>query len=232
MMANAMSSSTAKLIALEGIDGSGKGTQSRLLVERLRATGKRIELISFPRYDATTFGQAIGDFLNGRFGSLEQVHPFLASVLYAADRYESRDIIDAACSEADVVVFDRFVASNLAHQGSRLPVDERAEFVKRVQTIEHGVFGLPQTDLTILFHIPADEARKLVAKKDARSYTEREADIQEEDTDYLGGVSDVYQSLADAGDSWRRIDCLNKDGLRSVESISDEVWQHAEKLVL
>jgi dTMP kinase len=67
----------ARLIAIEGIDGSGKGTQSRILVERIRQTGRKVELISFPRYEETFFGRLIGSFLNGEFGSLDQVHPVL-----------------------------------------------------------------------------------------------------------------------------------------------------------
>lgn len=221
----------ASLVALEGIDGTGKGTQAQLLVERIRATGLRAELLSFPRYEATRFGQAIGDFLNGRFGTLDQVHPFLAAVLYAGDRFESRGLLDKACTEADIVVFDRFVASNLAHQGSRLPLDQREEFVQRMQAIEHEVFGLPKTDLTILLELPADEAQKLVAKKEARTYTEREADIQEADTSYLNGVSAVYQSLAETDAHWRIVKCLRDGDLRTIESISDEVWQHVRPLL-
>jgi dTMP kinase len=221
----------AILVALEGIDGTGKGTQAQRLVERIRSTGLRVELLSFPRYEATRFGQAIGDFLNGRFGTLDQVHPFLAAVLYAGDRFESRGLLDKACAEADIVVFDRFVASNLAHQGSRLPLDQREDFVQRMQAIEHEVFGLPKTDLTILLELPADEAQKLVAKKEARTYTEREADIQEADTSYLNGVSAVYQSLAEADADWRIVKCLRDGDLRTIESISDEVWQHVRPLL-
>jgi dTMP kinase len=221
----------ASLVALEGIDGTGKGTQAQRLVERIRSTGLRVELLSFPRYEATRFGQAIGDFLNGRFGTLDQVHPFLAAVLYAGDRFESRGLLDKACAEADIVVFDRFVASNLAHQGSRLPLDQREDFVQRMQAIEHEVFGLPKTDLTILLELPADEAQKLVAKKEARMYTEREADIQEADTSYLHGVSAVYQSLAEADADWRIVKCLRDGDLRTIESISDEVWQNVRPLL-
>ena len=221
----------AILVALEGFDGTGKGTQAQRLVDRIRSTGLRVELLSFPRYDATRFGRAVGDFLNGRFGTLEQVHPFLAAVLYAGDRFESRGLLDKARAEADVVVFDRFVASNLAHQGSRLPLDQREEFIPRMQAIEHEVFGLPRADLTILLDLPADEAQKLVAKKDARIYTERQADIHEEDATYLNGVSEVYQSLAKTDANWRIVECLRDGDLQTIESISDDVWQHVSPLL-
>src|SRR5436309_12852628 len=102
------------LIAIEGIDGSGKGTQARRLIERLAASGRRAALLSFPRYGETLFGRAIGEFLNGRFGTLDQVHPFLASLLYAGDRFESRRLLAELLATHDVVVLDRYVASHLA----------------------------------------------------------------------------------------------------------------------
>src|SRR3712207_3314277 len=107
------------LIAIEGIDGSGKGTQARLLRERCRAAGLSAALISFPRYAETRFGRAVGKFLNGRFGTLDQVSPFLAALLYAGDRFESRTLLRESLFANDVVVLNRYVASNVAHQGSK-----------------------------------------------------------------------------------------------------------------
>ena len=82
------------LIAIEGIDGAGKGTQAAQLISGLRERGLSANSLQFPRYSATTFGRSIGDYLNGRFGALDQVHPQLASVLYAGDRFESRGLLD------------------------------------------------------------------------------------------------------------------------------------------
>ena len=89
----------SELIAIEGIDGSGKGTQAAILVDRLRAAGRRCELLSFPRYRETKFGSKIGDFLNGRFGQLDQVSPFLVSLLFAGDRFESKRVLIRALAE-------------------------------------------------------------------------------------------------------------------------------------
>ncbi|MFM7836280.1 MAG: thymidylate kinase, partial [Planctomycetaceae bacterium] len=105
----------ARLIAIEGIDGAGKGTQASRLKESLAARGLRAAVLQFPRYSATSFGAAIGDFLNGRFGTLAEVHPQLAAVLYAGDRFESRGLLLELMEQHDVVVLDRFVGSNLAH---------------------------------------------------------------------------------------------------------------------
>ncbi len=103
----------------------GKGTQAGRLVSSLRDSGLNVDTLQFPRYSATTFGSAIGDFLNGRFGALHEVHPQLAAVLYAGDRFESRTLLLQMMEANDVVVLDRFVGSNLAHQSAKLEGDAR-----------------------------------------------------------------------------------------------------------
>ena len=163
----------ALLIAIEGIDGSGKGTQAGKLHQKCQEQGIRSSLIGFPRYDETLFGKSIGDFLNGRFGQLDEVNPFLASLLYAGDRFESRDHIFQMIESSQVVIFDRYIPSNIAHQGAKLSGDERAEFIQWIEQIEYEIYSMPRLDLTILLDLPADYAQKLVAEKQARSYTEK-----------------------------------------------------------
>ncbi len=213
------------LIALEGIDGSGKGTQALLLQERLVAAGCRSQLLSFPRYDETLFGKSIGDFLNGRFGALDEVNPFLVSLLYAGDRFESRDLLLKAIAENDVLVIDRFVASNVAHQGAKLDEDECEEFAEWIGKIEHEVFQLPRPDLVVLLDLPADQAQQLIARKQARGYTDKAADIQEADQLYLAKVRDVYLRLSSREPNWHRVDCYRDGNMRSIDDISAEIWR-------
>ncbi|MEZ6051485.1 MAG: dTMP kinase [Planctomycetaceae bacterium] len=213
----------ALLIALEGIDGSGKGTQSARLVEHLRQLGQKVELLSFPRYEHTRFGAAIGEFLNGKFGQLDEVHPQLASLLFAGDRFESKDVILDAAERNDVVVFDRYVASNIAHQAAKLAEPERSQLMQWIDSIEHEVYGLPRPDLTILLDLPATAAQLLIAEKAARSYTDRAADLQEADGSYLERVRQVYLSLAVETDHWQVVDCLSCDEVRSIEDIANQL---------
>ena len=105
-----------RLIAIEGIDGSGKGTQAQRLAQSLEAGGESVRLLSFPRYEQTAFGRRIGHFLNGRYGQLDQVDPLLVSLLYAGDRFESKGVLLDAIAGCDVVVLDRYVPSNIAHK--------------------------------------------------------------------------------------------------------------------
>jgi dTMP kinase len=219
----------ARLIAIEGIDGSGKGTQAKRLHERFVEAGRRAALISFPRYDATLFGRGIGQFLNGRFGALDQVSPFLVSLLYAGDRLESREYLREALATNDVVVLDRYVPSNIAHQGAKLTGNEQREVIEWIKQIEYSLYELPHADLVLLLDLPAAEARKLIAKKSARSYTDREADLQEADTDYLEQVRQVYRAQAASDPSWQLIECFDGQHVRPVEEIGNEIWSLVSK---
>ena len=213
------------LIAIEGIDGSGKGTQAVRLCERLRSAGASVELLSFPRYEATRFGKAIGEFLNGRFGALEAVHPMLASLLYAGDRFESREVLQNAMTTCDVVVLDRYVASNIAHQGAKLAGAERAELREWVETIEYEIYGLPQPDLVLLLDLPATEAQHLIAKKSARNYTDKKADLHEADGSYLAAVRETYRELAVDQPAWHILPCIQEGTLRTIDDIGEEIFE-------
>lgn len=212
------------LIDIEGIDGTGKGTQSHKLVERLQHNGVSAQLISFPRYEATLFGHAVGDFLNGRFGSLEQVSPFLAALLFAGDRFESRNFLERARATYDVVVLDRYVVSNVAHQAAKGRGAERQELMNWILQVEHSVFGMPHADLILLLDLPVAQAQTLVASKIPRNYTLRQADIQEADPAYLESVREVYLELA-RDPHWRIVHCAEGSQTRAVDDIAEELWQ-------
>ncbi|HEY3968557.1 MAG TPA: thymidylate kinase [Planctomycetaceae bacterium] len=215
------------LIDLEGIDGSGKGTQARRLCDRFTQSGVSAALVSFPRYEATLFGRAVGDFLNGRFGSLNQVHPFLVSLLFAGDRFESKQYLLEAIARHEVVVLDRYVPSNVAHQASKLDGALRTELAARILDIEFDIFGLPRPDLVLLLDLPVSMAQQLIAKKSARQYTDRKADIQEADANYLGRVREVYHELAAAEPNWQVIACCDSERLRTVDEIHQLIWSVA-----
>lgn len=216
----------ATLIAIEGIDGAGKGTQARQLVERLNAMGVKATGLQFPRYSETTFGGAIGDFLNGRFGSLDQVHPQLAAVLYAGDRFESRQVLENAADQNDVVILDRFTGSNLAHQSAKLDGEERLELIKWIDHVEHVVFGLPRPSLNVLIDISSSWSRKLVSRKGERDYTDAEADIQESNLPYLERVRACYLTIADQRDDWQIVESLDeKRELRTIGEINHDILE-------
>jgi dTMP kinase len=196
-----------KLIALEGIDGSGKRTQLDLLAHALEARGISILRISFPRYDSS-FGKLAGRYLNGDFGPLEAVDPHLSALLYAGDRFEAKGEIESALATGKLVLADRYIGSNLAHQTERVPPDERDEFLAWLKHVEYGIYGLPVEDLIVYLRIPAPDAYRLIGLKAPRSYTSHQHDILEANVTHLEQTAGIYDRLATER-NWVRIDCTN-----------------------
>jgi dTMP kinase len=215
------------LIAIEGIDGAGKCTQSELLKVKAQKLGLSAEVLSFPRYGKTLFAKSIADYLNGEFGDLSSVPSQFAALLYAGDRFESLTLVKQLARANDLLIFDRYVASNLAYQAAKLSRDKRQDFISWLAQIEYEIFGLPKTDLTIYLDITPSLALELVYKKDPRSYTTKVADIHERSTIYLAKCREVYQTLADMnfGGRWFPIQSVGSDGsIRPISEIHDDIW--------
>ncbi|WP_437202835.1 dTMP kinase [Planctomicrobium sp. SH664] len=225
------SAELAPLIVFEGIDGAGKGTQSALFHSWLQAQQRNATLFSFPRYQETFFGARIGEFLNGDFGSLADLDPFLISLLYAGDRFESRSRLQAALQSSDVVICDRYIPSNCAHQSAKKSGAARTTLQQWIEHIEYGLYELPRPDLVFLFDIPVEHSQELIARKARRSYTDQQADLQEADTGYLAAVREVYLELAASRPNWKVIPIATAAGLRSVEEIQADVRAAAEPLL-
>jgi dTMP kinase len=221
-----------KFIALEGIDGSGKRTQLELLARALEVRGYRMMQVSFPRYESF-FGKLVGQFLNGDFGSGGQVDPHLSSLLYAGDRLEARPEMESALASGKIVLADRYVGSNLAHQSERVPAEKRDEFLAWLKQLEYGVYGLPVEDLVIYLRVPAVQAHRLVGLKAARGYTSLERDILEADMAHLEQTALTYERLA-MEPNWMRIDCTDavSGELYSPEEIHQAVIGTVESRVL
>ena len=201
-----------KLIALEGIDGSGKRTQLDLLARELDTRGLATFRISFPRYESFC-GELVGRYLNGEFGLLGAVDPHLSALLYAGDRLEAKPEIEAALSSGKIVIADRYIGSNMAHQSARVSPEKREEFFAWLKRLEYGLYALPVEDLVVYLRVPVAEAHRLVGQKSARAYTSLKRDIQEADIKHLEQTAIIYDRLATEA-NWVRIDCMNeKSGL-------------------
>ena len=219
------------LLAIEGIDGTGKGTQAARLAETAAERGRRVASFSFPLYGDNPFSRAVADYLNGEFGAADEVHPELAALLYAGDRFHARPRIVSALAENDLVVCDRYVASNQAHQGGKLTGEARRRLLDWLEEVEYGEFALPRPQLVILLDAPVALARSLVGQKPARGYTMLEADIHEADAVHSGATREVYLELAER-DGWRVVSTAGDDGAaRDVEDIAAEIWAAVEPLL-
>jgi len=211
------------LIAVEGIDGSGKQTQVRLLARALESRGYQVLSTGFPQYDSW-FGKMVGQFLNGDLGPLNSVDPHFAALLYAGDRFQCRQSIVTALENGGVVLADRYVASNLAHQTARAAAEKRAEFRAWIEHLEYNIYGLPKEDLVLYLRLPPREAQTLIAKKSARAYTDAAHDILESNIRHLQSAADMYDELARAS-NWKTIECFDaaKQVIRSEQEISSDV---------
>ena len=220
-----------RLIAIEGIDGSGKRTQLDLLANQLIAGGSPVYSTGFPQYDSW-FGKMVGQFLNGELGVLEAVDPHFTALLYAGDRFEAKPKIEAALNEGKIVLIDRYIGSNLAHQTARAAPEKRAEFRKWIEHLEYDIYDLPREDLILYLRVPPGEAQKLVAQKAERSYTTAKRDLQEASLRHLQDAADMYDQLARSA-PWVTIECFDvkRGTVRDVPEIGQEVLATVEPLL-
>jgi dTMP kinase len=216
-----------KIIALEGIDGSGKRTQLDLLAAALDARGLATFRIGFPRYQSF-YGKLVGRYLNGEFGTLEAVDPHLSALLYAGDRLEARPEIAAALSAGKMVLADRYIGSNMAHQTARVAPEKREEFLAWLRHLEYELYDLPAEDLVVYLRVPVEEAHRLVGLKAAREYTNLKRDIQEADIKHMRETAIIYDRLATEA-NWVRIDCVN--AASGLLNTPDEIHQSVVKAV-
>lgn len=184
------------LIVMEGIDGSGKATHSSALSHWLTDQGLRTSSFSFPGYGKTPFSDAILQYLHGDFGPIDRIPVKLISLLFACDRMSARDELLKAMEVVDVVICDRYVASNLAHQGAKAQKDDLESLIAWILEVEYQTFKMPRPDLTILIDTPVREARHRIASRANRPHTSVQEDYHEKDTPYLERCSAIYRQLA------------------------------------
>jgi dTMP kinase len=209
-----------KLIAIEGIDGSGKRTQVQLLSKALLAKGCGVYSTGFPQYDSW-FGSMVGKFLNGEMGPLESVDPHFTALLYAGDRFEAKPEIEQALNAGKIVLADRYIGSNLAHQVARAPAAKRLEFMKWIEHLEYTIYGLPRESLVLYLRVPPREAQALVTRKDAREYTDAKHDLLESSLHHLEDAAEMYEVLARRGGVWVTVECF--DATRGVMRLPEEI---------
>jgi len=212
-----------KLIAIEGADGVGKNTAARGVCEALNAAGRRAVVIGFPRYGETVAGVTIGRYLAGDMPVA--VSAEAAAVLYALDRRELRPQIAEACDTHDVVIFDRYIASNMAYQGARVEPSATRGLIDWILQLETGQFALPAPDRSFYLDTPWTLARELILQKAQRSYTDRSFDEYEADIALQQRVRANYETIvaADLLGPWRIVQTSDAGEMRSRDVIVDEI---------
>lgn len=213
-------------ITIEGTDGSGKGTQSQLLTERLEKLGYDVAKFDFPQYQEPS-SYFVREYLNGRFGTGDEIGPYTASLFFALDRYQAAFKIREALAQGKIVVANRFTGSNMAHQGTRFAnAEERRGYFIWLDNLEFQMLGIPRPDYNFVLRVPAEIAQGLVDKKGKRDYTALKRDILEADLDHLRKSVEIYDDLTNLfPKDFTRVDCVRSDKLLSVEEVHNLLWE-------
>jgi dTMP kinase len=214
----------AKFIVFEGIDGSGKGTQLELVSAALRAQGKKVGLLDFPRYgNPSAF--FVEKYLNGGYGTLEEVGPKLASMFYALDRFDAKKEAEQALAENDYVIANRYVSSNMIFQASKLEESEQGPFLDWLEDLEHGFFGIPRPDHVVLLDITVETSARLVAEKQKRDYIKggETKDIHEKATWFLTKTRETALRIAKKYAYWTVLECEKDGELLSREAVTEKI---------
>jgi len=223
-----------QFIGIEGTDGSGKSVQFRKLVARLRKAGKKVATLDFPQYkkESSFF---VREYLNGRYGGWKEVGPYRASLFYALDRFDISPQVRTWLEEGRIVVTNRYVASNMGHQGAKVRNrKERRKYFKWLHELEYGILGIPRPSTTIILHVPADVAHKLIGRKGAREYIKGvKRDIHEADIEHLKEAERTYLEMAKMfPKEFTVIECTKNGNMLSRQDIHEKIWKVISRKVI
>ena len=208
-----------KIITIEGTDGTGKKTQTKLLVKRASDENYPVYTLSFPDYDSK-WGQKIKKYLSepGKTGEAEIMQ---ASWLYALDRAEKKPLILQKIKEGHNIILDRYMESNFAHQGAKLEGEQRTFMVNWLKDLETKILDLPQSDIVIFLDLPVEHSIEAMRSR-------KELDIHEADKEHQKRAYETYKMLSEQ-DNWVTIPCLKQDMQRyTKEELSEILWKTVE----
>lgn len=216
------------LITIDGLDGSGKQTQTELLEKKLREKGYKVKLVSFPDYESPS-SALVKMYLGGEFShNPDAVNAYAASSFFAVDRFASfakdwKEDYD----NGTIIIANRYTTANAIHQLTKLEDDKREEFLEWLYDFEFKKLGIPSPDLTIFLEVPVEITLSLIEKR--HNDTGREIDIHENAEHLTRAYNAALFSAEKLG--WKTINCAENNTLRSIESISEEILKYVEKFV-
>ena len=223
-----------KLIVIDGTDGSGKTTQANLLIKHLRRDGRKVKFIHFPRYEDNFCGKFIAHCLSEQYYNWVNIHPKIASVVYAADRWESKEKVQNWIDQGYIVVTDRYISSNQIHQAGKIAnVKKRKAFIKWLAEMEYKVFKIPTPDLSVYLSLPLYMVLKLIKDrnyKGTRAYLGSKKDVHEKDKRFLKNSIKSALWLTKTQKNWLKIECMQKGKLKSFPAIHEEIYEKIKKV--
>ncbi len=210
-----------KLIVIEGLDGSGKATQAKLLALALEENGERVKKITFPDYESDS-SALVRMYLHGEFGSKPgDVNAYAASAFYAVDRYASfKKDWGEVYQSGGLIIADRYATSNGIHQCSKLDESLWDEYLAWLEDFEYKKLGIPAPDTVIYLKADTDISQKLMNGRYGGD--ESKKDIHEGDIEYLKRSQKAAAYCAQKL-GWKTVECVQDGKMRTIEDIHNEI---------
>jgi len=220
-----------KFIVIEGIDGCGKGTQTELLVERLKKEKFEVVTDDYPHYETSFWGGHVGRMLAKEFGNPMEISPYLTALPYICDEADgSRNIIEPALEKGKLVISNRYFTSNI-HQIAKMPIEKKDSYAEWLWKAGYDEMGIVKPDLVIVLMVDPPICRENVKKKAERKYTKGQAmDAAEEDFKHQMLSAEEYKKMVVNNPNWWvLVDCCRKEKLMSPEEINELIWQEIKR---
>lgn len=213
-----------KLIVIEGLDSSGKATQAKLLLKRLKANGKRASLIAFPQY-TSFYGRMISNYLRGEYGRPHQINPYLVSLIYAQDRLQFREKLINELNQGKIIIADRYTSANQIYQTAKISSKkEKEKFLRWLDRLEYDRNKLPRPDLVLYLYVPLSVV--LFWKKKRR----RQASHRFNQA-YFKKVEAQAKALTKKFKNWKMIKCTDGKRIFSKQEIAEKIWEEVKKIL-
>ena len=192
--------------------------------------GFDVEIADFPQYNTKSTG-LIEEYLNGKYGSAEEVGPYRASIFYACDRYDASFKIKKWLRQGKIVISNRYVTANMGHQGGKIEnLLEKEKYFDWLYQLEYKIFDIPQPDLNIILHVSAKISQLLAQQRQKQDWINKTNDIHQNNLDHLKKAEQTYLQIARNFPNFALIECVENNQLLSREQISDLIWQKIVKL--
>lgn len=212
-----------KLIVLDGTDGAGKTTQTKLLVETLKEQGYEVEVADFPKYGSKSAGP-LEEYLSGKYG---QLNPSASSIFYAVDRLDASQQLHDWLDEGKIVVSNRYVTANAGHQGGKIADRaERLKFFKWLNNLEYNIFGIPKPDLNLILHVPAKVGQARTLKQNKKK------DLHDTDIKHLRNAEKVYLEIASLFPNTRLVECADNGEMLTPTEVHNQIWEYVRRIAL
>ncbi len=203
-------------IVIEGLDGSGKSTQLKLLKNYLENNNLSYKYLHFPRADEGVFGDLVARFLRGDLGKIDEVNPYLVGLIYAGDRDDAKTMINRWQEKNELVIVDRYVYSNMAFQGAKITdKNEKKKLHKWLIELEYNYYKIPKPEVSFFLDVPFSFTTNSLTNQrtgDDRDYLNGKKDIHEADLSFQESVRQEYLSLIKTDNNFKLIKCYNANG--------------------